>query len=273
MRNLETFGQPVAVTEKKHSEWKGPSVGQLNWLLWIPNRRSYVCQTSAEPHLDAILGSMWDLALRKCLFWGWLNCRTNLGKWVDLTAQIGGRNTWTSLRHCLGTCQLKRAWLITKLIWWHKRDSSIRVKWGAWGIFPGMCFPESKAKWFLFFFKATTGWAAWSFVPLFVSFFPPILYMLRGVGEIYISPSAWQWGQVRRDVGCGVDGAFSQYSLTECHLCVVFGLLTQRLMLCVQFPEHTLLCAVLPEQRAHCLVNSWKPRQKYCTSNWLGRYV
>lgn len=138
------------VTEKKHSEWKDASVGQLDLLLRNTTQGSCVCQSSTEPNLDVMLGSMWALALRKCLFWEWLNCYTNLGKWVDLTAQIGGRKSWTSLRPCLGTCQLKRAWLITKLIWWHKRDSSIRVKWGAWGIFPGMCFPESKAKWFFF---------------------------------------------------------------------------------------------------------------------------
>lgn len=141
------------VTENKHSGGKGPSVGQLDLLLQNTNRGSCVCQNCAELSLDVVLGSMWALALRKCLFWEWLNCYTHLGKWVDLTAQIGARNSWTSPRPCLGTCQLKRAWLITELIWWHKRDSSIKVKWGAWGIFPGMCFPESKAKWlYLFIF-------------------------------------------------------------------------------------------------------------------------
>ena len=272
MRTLETSGQPVAVTEKKHSEWKGPSVGQLNWLLWIPNRRSYVCQTSAEPHLDAILGSMWDLALRKCLFWGWLNCLTNLGKWVDLTAQIGGRNTWTSLRHCLGTCQLQRAWLITKLIWWHKRDSSIRVKWGAWGIFPGMCFPESKAKWFFFFLKPRQGGLHDHFYHCSFLFFLPFFICSEELTKYIYHHQRGSGARSEEMWGVAWMGP-SLYSLTECHLCIVFGLLTQRLMLCVQFPEHTLLCAVLPEQRAHRLVNSWKPRQKHCTGKWLGRYV
>lgn len=82
---------------------KGPSVEWLNLLPWIPNCGSCLRTTSAEPSLDAILGSTWALALRKCLFWRWLNCHTDLGKWVDLTAPVGGRNTWTSLRHCLGT--------------------------------------------------------------------------------------------------------------------------------------------------------------------------
>lgn len=36
--------------------------------------------------------------------------------------------------------------------------------------------------------------------------------------------------------GVGLD------ALTECHLCLVFGLLPERPMLCVQFPEHTAVC-------------------------------
>lgn len=181
--------------------------------------------------LGCVPRNTWALAFRKCLFWGW---HSNLGEWMNLTAQIGGRNTWTSLEHCLGTWpdEIGMTDHEAHLVTWKGQFYWGQVRRLA--NIPRHMLPRMKSK--MIFLTMTRG-AMWSFPPSLVSFPLPIFIVPRTLVKIFNH----QYGS-RTNQSEEMQGLMTLSAPSECHFCIALWLLSKAHFMCATPRVH---CRVL----------------------------